>query len=97
MYERMRVSVLESLVGKTMNLNRHWHTPTDVHVFKQTFNLKLSDFVDCVGGFDVIKFDKILKVPDGISTRDFITKKYGEAATALIDKFLRIKKEIKIP
>jgi hypothetical protein len=47
------------------------------------FNLKnVTDFL-CYG-IDVIKLDKILKVPDGISTNDFITQKYGEKATKLV-------------
>lgn len=57
--------------------------------FNEIFKLDLKDyitrdFITLVAGFDVIKFDADLKTPDGISTYDFIGKKYGKRGIEII-------------
>jgi hypothetical protein len=52
--------------------------------FRSIFNMSMADFMNPFYGFDVIKFDAKLNVPDGVSTYDFIVKKYGEDAKDLI-------------
>lgn len=37
---------------------------------------------------DVVKFDKLAGTPDGISTYDFIAKKYGNKAVKLLKKLI---------
>jgi len=57
-------------------------------LFKQYFNLCLDDYLDPILGFDIVKFDDFLKIPNGISARDYITKQYGLEATLLIKDLL---------
>jgi hypothetical protein len=52
--------------------------------FQQIFSIGLNKFLDPITGFDVIKFDEWLKVPDGTSTKDYLTKKYGVRSAALV-------------
>ena len=40
---------------------------------------------------DTIRLDKMLNVPDGISTSDFIKNKYGQRAVDIINEMLAIK------
>ena len=52
--------------------------------FKRVFGIKLSRYWD-VTGFDAIKFDEeFIKPPDGTSTAEAITERYGQAATDLV-------------
>lgn len=53
--------------------------------FQTTFGVPLSQFWDTFTGFDIVKFDEWLGTPDGTSTRDYITSKYGEKATNLVE------------
>jgi len=55
------------------------------NAFQTTFGVPLSQFWDTFTGFDVVKFDEWLGTPDGTSTRDYITSKYGEEATKLVE------------
>jgi hypothetical protein len=56
--------------------------------FKRTFNLPLKNYIDLITGFDIVKFDEDIKTPDGISTKDFISKTYGEEAVKLIQSLI---------
>jgi len=56
--------------------------------FQATFGVPLSQFWETFTGFDVIKFDAWLGTPDGTSTRDYITSKYGDQATKLAESLL---------
>lgn len=56
--------------------------------FQATFGVPLHRFWNVITGFDVIKFDDWLKTPDGTSTRDYITSKYGDQATKLTESLL---------
>jgi len=63
-------------------------TPQQERTFKAIFGFSLSRFWNPILGFDVIKFDEWLKVPDGVSTADFVTAKYGEKATEFIRELI---------
>jgi len=52
--------------------------------FRTTFGVSLMRFYHPIFGFDVIKFDSHLKVPDGVSTADLILKKHGQGAVDLV-------------
>jgi hypothetical protein len=60
------------------------------YVFKRTFNRDIRDFLTptllLIGmiDFDIIAFDEWLKVPDGISTRDFLIKNYSQETADFI-------------
>ena len=41
-------------------------------------------FRDNLTGFDVVRFDAWLKLPEGVSTRDYVREHYGEEAVSLI-------------
>ena len=56
--------------------------------FKRTFSVSLDVFWDAFTGFDVIKFDEWIKVPDGASTSNHIKKKYGKQAEQLVRRML---------
>jgi len=52
-------------------------------LFFKTFGKPVNQFYNAAG-FDIVKFDEFLAVPDGQSTKDFIFKKYGQQAVDLI-------------
>jgi len=54
--------------------------------FTRIFGRSLANYHDFILGFDVIKLDTDLKVPDNMSMRDFIQKEYGENGVKLIEK-----------
>ena len=56
--------------------------------FKKIFGVQFAGFWNSFFGFDVVKFDAWLEVPDGVSTSDFITQKYGAEACALVRSLL---------
>jgi hypothetical protein len=55
--------------------------------FRKTFGVPVNQFLD-FSGFDIIKFDEWLNTPKGVSTKNFITKKYGKEASELINSLL---------
>jgi hypothetical protein len=52
--------------------------------FAATFDVALAEFWDPAGGFDVVGFDKWLKVPDGKSTSEVIIERYGDVAEGFV-------------
>lgn len=46
--------------------------------FQKQTSQRIRSFFDVVLGFDVIKWDSWLEVPDGESTAQVTTKRYGE-------------------
>jgi hypothetical protein len=56
--------------------------------FYDTFGVSIGHFMDMMLGFDIVAFDKHLGTPDGTSTKDFITEKYGDEATQLIEDLI---------
>jgi len=59
------------------------------HKFESIFKLRFADYADPIFGFDVVKLDKDIKVPGGISTSDFIKRKYGEEARDMVSAMIR--------
>jgi len=64
------------------------------YVFRKTFGKDIRDFFRptllAIGmiDFDIIAFDEWLKVPDGISTRDFLIKNYSQETADFIKGLL---------
>ncbi len=56
--------------------------------FHQVFHLQLRDYMNIVTGFDVVKFDQHLHVPEGVSTREWIRQQYGDNAVVLIETLI---------
>ena len=57
--------------------------------FQKIFGTRLKLFwQDNIFGFDIIAFDKWLKVPDGVSTNDCILEKYGQKGVDIINALL---------
>lgn len=56
--------------------------------FQQMFGQPLVSFLDSAG-FDVIKFDKWLKTPDYVSTKDQLCKLYGEKAVEMVQDLMK--------
>lgn len=46
-------------------------------LFEATFGLSLHRYLHPIFGFDVVRFDQDIRTPDGTSTEQFITQKYG--------------------
>lgn len=55
--------------------------------FKTIFGIQVTHFANVLG-FDVIKFDEWLGTPDGISTADYLTQRYGDRARQLVESLL---------
>ena len=56
--------------------------------FYDTFNLRLVDYYDISGSFDLEKFRKDLKFPGDRSFKDWIEENYGGYGIDLIDNIL---------
>ena len=56
--------------------------------FYNIFKKPLTFFYDDITGFDLIKLDDWLKVPDGQSMEKFISEKYGKEAVSLIRRLI---------
>jgi hypothetical protein len=63
-------------------------------VFYQYFQTNCMRFWHPMFGFDIIKFDNLMKSKfgyvedDKTSLKDFLTQKFGEGASSLINSFL---------
>ena len=55
--------------------------------FKRIFGVPVNKFLD-ITGFDIIKFDEWLDTPNGVSSSEFIKKKFGDKAEQLIRNLL---------
>ena len=60
-----------------------FYSADDYSRFKRVFGLNLRTFWG-ITGFDICAFDDWLKTPDGISTADFLTEKYGAAVCEFV-------------
>jgi hypothetical protein len=58
--------------------------------FHHTFGVSLYPYWDIITGFKIVEFDEYLKVPDGQSTKQFITKKYNKVAADLIERLISL-------
>lgn len=56
--------------------------------FKKIFNKNLHGYWSIIFGFDIVKFDNDLAVPDGTSTRHYVETHYGDEAVVLIEKLI---------
>ena len=63
-------------------------TPEQQKAFHDIFKKPLNFFYDDITGFDLIKLDDWLKVPDGQSMENFILEKYGKEAVSLIRRLI---------
>lgn len=57
--------------------------------FRRTFGVMLQKFMSPITGFDIVRFDEFLGTPEGISTRDYINRKYGSKAVGLIERLIK--------
>lgn len=63
-------------------------------MFKHYFKMELTKFLHPdllsvgVKSFNLIEFDRWLKPPEGACTKDFIKKKYGADAMAIVKALL---------
>ncbi len=57
--------------------------------FFKVFKISLSQFFNPIIGFDVIKFDVFIKTPDGVSTSQYVEKKYGYEGLTILKKILK--------
>jgi hypothetical protein len=58
--------------------------------FKHTFKRDLAAFMNPILGFDVVKFDDYLRVPDGVSMNGFILVNFGENARNMVKELLKM-------
>ena len=60
------------------------------HKFRRIFGVGMWQFMDFLMGFNIVKFDDWLKTPDGVSTADYLTKKYGREACDLVKELIGV-------
>lgn len=70
---------------------KHHIAYTENHlVFRKVFKQPLKSFWDKLTGFDIVKFDEeFLKTPDGVSTKDYALKLFGNRAVELLEILIR--------
>ena len=73
---------------------KFWYSDKIQDLFKHHFQIELNPFrciyLSCPS-LDIVKFDNWLRTPDNISTKQYITDKYGEQAMRLVNKLLCLK------
>lgn len=57
-------------------------------LFQRKFGVSVLKFWQPLFGFDVIKFDKFVGTPDGVSCHDHVEKKFGAGSAAIIKALL---------
>lgn len=67
---------------------KNYPSLADKTIFESTFNVSLLKFFNPGLGFDLVGFDEFIKTPDGVSTKQFITEKYGQHACQLIMRMI---------
>lgn len=58
--------------------------------FIKIFGVNLKYYWNMFWGFDIIKFDELLETPDGVSTKDFVKKKYGIEGCECIERLIKV-------
>ncbi len=61
--------------------------------FWQIFGKNISRYYSykhMVKGFDIVTFDEDIGTPDGVSTKDFIEKKFGNRAVEIINELISL-------
>lgn len=63
---------------------------TEYANFRKHFGVTADKFYHPITGFDIIDFERFLKVPDvdGVSIASFITDKYGNEALDIVKKLI---------
>jgi hypothetical protein len=88
-FEEKGLNEILGCIAKSLKIQadkKELSAETTITKFKEFFGRSLMQFVDPVfNSFDIIAFDKWLMTPDGISTKDFLTQKYGEDASKFIE------------
>lgn len=74
----------EDIIGKNKKLLLE-----NADEFRRTFGVVLHKFMSPITGFDIVRFDDFLGTPEGISTRDYINRKYGIKAVRLIERLIK--------
>jgi len=82
LHEMAAKNPMKPLIGKHTTID-------DEQYFKSIFNVDLNYFMHPVTGFDIFKFDKFIRTPDGKSCNDWLKEKYGEQAKAFIVGILK--------
>jgi len=58
--------------------------------FQRIFGMSIGRFMDIFTGFDIVMFDDILGVPDGVSCQEFVQTNYGKRGVELIKKLISL-------
>ena len=78
-YPKEDKPVSGELLGlRSITLKNRKAEHTHKNKFREIFGCPISDFMDPLLGFDIVKFDEYIKTPDGISTRDYLKKNNPE-------------------
>jgi len=58
--------------------------------FEETFGVPVTDYIDVLGGFDIIDFnEEFVKPPDDVSLAQAVEEKYGVEAVELIRELIK--------
>ncbi len=69
----------------TMNRER---METHSKQFHKIFHLQLREYMGIITGFNIVRFDQHIWVPEGISTKDWVRQHFGEEAVTLIEALI---------
>lgn len=93
---KTRIEFFAKNKEKLKDLVEHWYwshqeypTAYQKSKFKECFKENLADYFHPFFKFEITKFDELLKVPNGISTKDHIFEKYGYDALKLIEDLMK--------
>lgn len=86
-HKNSMITEMTEITKMTVRLNNPIHT-TQGKSFKKIFGVPVMKFWDIRTGFDVIEFDRWLKTPDNISTKDWIEKKHGLPAVKVVKSLI---------
>ena len=86
------------MTTETKETSPYWNRMLEINAkrtlyhrpFRREFNVTIQRFWDIQTGFDIVKFDEWLKVPDGVSTREFIFQKFGSNAVLLVETLIKL-------
>ncbi len=73
-----------NLFSELADRNQKAHKHNELFNLAFWHELRFSHYWNAITGFDVVKLDDNLKVPNGTSTAEFIEEKYGKKAVELV-------------
>lgn len=79
---------IESIVKRNRDNFKRYRTQ-----FLHTFKIPLKPYMNNLFGFDIMAFDEWLGTPDGVSTAEYITERYGSDACKMIEDMLFVASE----